>query len=454
MFGYNLNFLDVPVHALAPPGQVSSLDATTGLSSHLALAKDLSASASGGMNAPGFFMLIELLDHDLVRNLFLAKGPRETDSLLRSIARRILGVLPAQHRIYYVGVARFVVVAQTPNADAPRLAREIKQSLAMPITAVDVDIHFDVVIAVLALSEALAQPDDALRKATVALKRATLDRLPLMHYAADFDRELVRRFRLLQDLPRALHSGQFHVAYQPRLDLTDLTVGAEALIRWNHPDFGPVSPAEFVPLANQTPLMADINLWVLQTTLQQRVQFERWGPLGKLSVNFSPGNLSDPHFADAVLDCAWRSGAQLDGIQVECTEYAALSSPETVHCIAQLRRAGISVALDDFGSGYSNIAAISDLAIDVIKIDRSLTAKVENESFSLKVLVSLILFVKSLGFKVTAEGVETPSTLALLKKLKIDEAQGYLIAKPLNADHFCEFLAHPPPLDRLMGSTA
>jgi predicted signal transduction protein with EAL and GGDEF domain len=280
----------------------------------------------------------------------------------------------------------------------------------------------------------VGMPDvgEMLRKADLALfasKRDGRDRATMFDPAMD---ESARRRRGLQDaLRRDLQAGALTMVYQPQVYRNRALIGVEALVRWNSAEFGPVSPAEFVPLAEESGMIEALGAFALKRAFEDSL---RWPGL-KMAVNISAIQLRDPDFIRQLIALSEETGVNPSGIELELTEGVLVESGNgAARRLAELRDAGFSIALDDFGTGYSSLSYLSRFPIGKIKIDRSFVIEM-GQSKSAEVLVSSILQLgRSLNIRVIAEGVETPDQWLRLAVAGCNEFQGYLASRPVTAE--------------------
>jgi len=252
-----------------------------------------------------------------------------------------------------------------------------------------------------------------------------------------------RQFRLLADFHAALEQpGQLHLHYQPRVDLaTGRCIGAEALIRWNHPELGAIPPAEFIPVVEQTRYARPLTRWVLQTAIRQAADWHAQKLDLRISVNVSGANLQEDDFAALLLDGMGDAVLPGSAIELELTESALVGKGATAaRQLAAISAAGIEIAIDDFGTGYSSLAYLQSIPAQVVKIDRSFVARIDREWRSLRLVKSMINMAQELGYRVVAEGVETSESLETLCGLGCNEAQGYLLSRPLSPEDFEHWL--------------
>jgi EAL domain-containing protein (putative c-di-GMP-specific phosphodiesterase class I) len=240
------------------------------------------------------------------------------------------------------------------------------------------------------------------------------------------------------DLRQALVADQFHLVYQPFLNLvTHEVTGYEALLRWEDPEHGSVPPAQFIPIAEMTSLIDEIGDYVLRHAIQTA---STWPAHMRLSVNLSIRQLRDHSLVDKILGYLHQFGLSADRLELEITESKSIAGiQQVVETLHQLRAHGISISLDDFGTGYSSMTYLCHLPVDRIKIDRMFISCIETRTECASIVKASVHLAMDLGRKVIAEGVETPAQLAFLEKLNCHEAQGYLIARPMPADQIPGF---------------
>jgi EAL domain-containing protein (putative c-di-GMP-specific phosphodiesterase class I) len=246
----------------------------------------------------------------------------------------------------------------------------------------------------------------------------------------------VQRLTLEAALRKAVQKGELTVHYQPKVRIADgKIVGAEALVRWKHPELGQVSPAQFIPIAEETGLIQPIGEFVLAEACRQNLQWQREGlsPI-RMAVNLSPIQLHEPQLLDVLRQVLARTGLAPEWLELEITESILLQDADaTIERLESLRDFGIHLSIDDFGTGYSSLAYLRRFPIETLKIDQAFIRELTTSPDDAAITTSIILMGKSLKLNVVAEGVETRSQLALLQVLECDEAQGYLFGKPTDA---------------------
>ena len=253
-----------------------------------------------------------------------------------------------------------------------------------------------------------------------------------------------RRFTLLGEFGAALErDDQLHLVFQPRIDLNSgACVGAEALLRWNHPTLGAVSPAEFIPVIEQTSVVRAATAWVLDAALAQLARWQRQGIALTISVNVSSANLMEPDFAERISAALVRHRIAPGMLELEITESVVLDNQkQATALLSKIADAGIKLAIDDFGTGYSSLSYLQNLPADVVKIDQSFIRNMLSDARTDVLVATMISMAHALGYRVVAEGAETDDVLVRLRALACDEVQGYVFSRPLIADVFSSWWA-------------
>lgn len=254
--------------------------------------------------------------------------------------------------------------------------------------------------------------------------------------------EAVARLTLDRDLRLAIDRGELEVHYQPLVDVRSGAIrGAEALMRWRHPERGEIAPVRFIPVAEESGLIERIGRFALEQACAQIKAWQREGlALQRISVNVSPRQLREPGVMAMVRECAREAGVGLDALELEITEGLLIEHAESVEgLLREMHDSGLRIALDDFGTGFSSMAYLTRFPIDTIKIDRVFVDGLGSSRDSRAIVEAVIVMGHALGKTVVAEGVETPGQLALLAELGCDEVQGYHFARPMPAGAFVEF---------------
>jgi EAL domain-containing protein (putative c-di-GMP-specific phosphodiesterase class I) len=291
-----------------------------------------------------------------------------------------------------------------------------------------------------------ASGGELLRDADIALYKAKGDgknRFEFFH--PKMQSEIGRRIRLEFDLRSALAADQFRLVYLPTYNLDDLSVvGVEALLRWVHPAEGLLGPDEFIPILEQTGQIREVGMWVLQQACKQMAVWHSRGDTLNLSVNISGRQLDDDRIIDHIRHALQSSGLSPSALIIEVTESALMRDENAAaRRMTAIKDLGVSVAVDDFGTGYASLAYLRKFPIDCIKIDKSFTSAIAASPESLTLIRTLVQLGKDLGLKTLAEGVETVGEMDLLREDRVNEAQGYLFARPLDPEIFESRLLAP-----------
>ncbi|MDB5624141.1 MAG: hypothetical protein JWR39_2704, partial [Devosia sp.] len=267
-------------------------------------------------------------------------------------------------------------------------------------------------------------------------------------YSVDLDAAHQRRYALLDGLRHALASSdQLSLHFQPRINMrSGACAGAEALLRWHHPDLGNVGPGEFIPLAEATELARPLTQWVLEAALQQAASWEQAGLAIKISINVSPSNLEEADFAQRLGQALQRHAVRPDALEIEFTESGLIRNQTQILAnLAAIRALGVVCAIDDFGTGYSSFSYLKDIPAEIIKIDQSFIRTLVPGSDDSALVRAMITMAQELGRKVVAEGVETQQAYDFLRSCGCDEAQGYLISRPVPCNVFVAWLHERAP---------
>ena len=373
-----------------------------------------------------------------LRELNASLGHHIGDEALLATAKRLTFACQPGEHVARLGASRYVMLLSRRHTldDAPRLAAAVIDMVREPLTLGQVDVELQVTAGLCTSPEQGGAADEMIRRAEIALHDAAESRERIGRFRAGSDHEHRRRLEIMTDLRRAIESDGLALAFQPKVSIaTRRVTSVEALVRWNHPKLGPVAPAEFVPLAEQTGGSRQLTDWVLRAAIRQMAEWRRSNLTLDVAVNLSAGDIVDAGLGDAILRLLAEFRVPATSLVLEITESAMMRDPITAAFNMELLRvAGVRFAIDDFGTGYSSLSQLRKLPVDELKIDRSFVSRAHLDADDASIVSSTIELGHNLGLKVVAEGVEVADTLLMLRKLGCDYAQGYLISKPMAAD--------------------
>jgi diguanylate cyclase (GGDEF)-like protein len=416
-------------------------DSLTGLPNRVLLDDRLQqAIAHADRDLRSFAVLICDLDRFKLINDSL--GHRAGDELLQEVARRLLTVVRTADTVARFGGDEFVLIGTSTGdaEDAAALAVRVMDVLQAPVRIATIDIHTSPSIGIAMYPDDGVTMQALLAHADAAMYSAKQHgRGNFRRYTPGMDAGTEERVQLESDLHNALTQNQFQLYYQPKVDTqTGEVRSAEALIRWLHPTRGIVSPAEFIPLAEECGLIGAIGGWVIREACRQTRAWQVDGvPTLRVSVNLSASQFRDSGLVDSIRIALDDAGLQARYLEVELTESAVMSDPEkSIAILEQLSAMGVLVSVDDFGTGYSSMSYLRRFPIDKLKIDRVFIDEIVSRQEDASIVRAIVSLAHSLRLKVVAEGVETPAQLDFLKTAGCDEYQGYHFSRPLPAAEF------------------
>ncbi len=421
-------------------------DALTGLPNRALLDDRMQQAATYALRK-GRPVAMMVCNIDRFKLLNDSLGSRGGDELLQEVARRLQSAVRGIDTVARVGGDEFVLLLNSVHKaeDARRVALQAVDLVRMPIRIAGVDVHASLCVGIACYPDDAATMDGLIGQARAAVAVAKQQgRGQVQVYAPGMNTATQGSFQLESDLHRALELGQFELYYQPRVNTaTGAVRGAEALIRWIHPDRGMIAPDEFIPVAEECGLIGPIGEWVLREACRQARAWQD-GEVGRLriSVNLSPLQFRQSSIIQVVRDALSQSGLAADCLELELTESAVMSDPEeSIAVLEQLSATGVLVSVDDFGTGYSSMSYLSRFPIDILKIDRIFISEIASRSEDASIVRAIVSLAHSLKLKVVAEGVETQAQLEFLKSLGCDEYQGYAFSRPVPAAAFAEVVA-------------
>jgi diguanylate cyclase (GGDEF)-like protein len=382
------------------------------------------------------------IDLDNFRLLNNGYGHRVGDEMLSVVARRMRDIIVAPDLIGRRGGDELVaLLVDIPGADrAVEVAQSLIKSISEPARVLGMEVAVTPSVGISFFPQDGVDLDSLLNAADAAMYQAKESgRRTYAFYTPTVARRVDLRLRLEQRLRKAVESRDFRLHYQPLVSLADgKMVGAEALIRWRDAELGDISPAEFVPIAEESGLIVGLGDWVIHEACRHRQQWRALGiDVPPVSLNMAGVQLRQLGCVDDLLDVLGEYGVATTEIEIEVTETGLLdTSAVSRENLVRMRNAGIRIALDDFGVGFSSLAHLRDLPIHRLKIDRSFTVECMRDARTLTIVKAVVEMARSLGITVTAEGIETQAQQTWMQHLGCDSAQGYLFARPMTAEDF------------------
>ncbi|GGX80905.1 hypothetical protein GCM10007160_05150 [Litchfieldella qijiaojingensis] len=363
------------------------------------------------------------------------------DRVLITLAERLAHLPPPAREAYRLGGDQFLLRLATPACDADWL-RNLHERLTQPIDMHDSPIRPSLSMGEVRFPEHGDNAHLLLRRADIALDMARHGHRRHQLYLEGQDERHLRQLTLIRDLYDAVSQRQLTVVYQPKVRADDGEVeGFEALMRWQHPTLGFIPPDEFIKLAERSGNIRLLSHWMIEEVCQQLQRWEHQGRPLQVAINVSAEDAMDDTLASHLLQMLDRYRLPTDRLGLEVTESTIMKEPElATRLLGELRRTGMALAVDDYGTGYSSLAQLKRLPVQELKIDKSFIVKLDEHGDDGIIVRSTIELGHNLGLKVTAEGVETAHSQALLKRLGCDYLQGYQISRPLSCDQVLDWL--------------
>jgi EAL domain-containing protein (putative c-di-GMP-specific phosphodiesterase class I)/GGDEF domain-containing protein len=387
-------------------------------------------------------MLIDVCTLDYINRMVVAIGLESINAVAAETAKRLTGALGLGVQLYRIGYARYGLLTRATRAEMTSIVERVVGVFAEPlIVGPDVPIDVTPSIGVVKVADA-ADPADLIAALIFASTRARERHQQTVFYDSQMGHNRNRAFLLINSFKSALSADQLRLVYQPRVRLSDgACLGAEALVRWRHPQLGEISPGEFIPLVENTALVNALTNWVLSSALQQLATWQSNHPQLKVSINVAASDLSRDDFVPFVRSTLDSCGIHPSRLEIEVTEGSLmLHSDQSAFAVGELRELGVSLAIDDFGSGFSNLAQLSHLEVATVKIDQALVRAIASSPRDATIVKTVIRLAHELGYQAVAEGVETGEILGKVREWGCDEVQGYFTGRPMEADVFSVWL--------------
>jgi diguanylate cyclase (GGDEF)-like protein/PAS domain S-box-containing protein len=424
---------------------LATFDTLTGLANRNTLYEHLNATLAQ-VQAAGSQLAVMLLDLDKFKEINDTLGHAYGDKVICAVGRQLSSLMPDDAFIARLSGDEFAVVISgldvVENAEvlARRVCSEFETS---PLRVEDIQLRVRCSLGISVYPCISSTVDDLLGNADLALYRAKAQGGGKhLFFALEMRAELETRLGLEAELRRAVDQGEFELFFQPQVRLRDAKViGAEALIRWHHPERGLVSPAQFMPVVNSSPISDEVANWVLRTACEQARTWQQEGYEIRVAVNLSPSQLKAGDLADSVRSVLEDTGLPSSLLELEVTEDILLDDDKRALAIFQnIQSLGVQIAFDDFGTGYASLSYLKKFPLNVLKIDQSFVRDLRPGTDDAAIVSSTIGLGKQLGLSVIAEGIESEVIMELLRGMGCEEGQGYYFGRPVPGAEFADLL--------------
>ena len=438
-------FIEPPAVGRIDEAEVSDtegLGPRTGVADRTQFERWLTLAAARGQGKPGTVAVV-LLDLDRFKAINNSMGHDAGDRVLTSVAERLQRAAGQGELIARFGGDEFLALFENPDgnahADASAFVERARSALTQPLEIDGTEVFLDASVGVAVNTFGFVDAPMLLSNAEAAMYQAKRRGGSNMETFGESMRvELLDRMTTEHSLHRALERSELMLHYQPVVEIDgETTVGVEALIRWQHPDQGLVSPYRFIPVAEESGLIIPIGAWVLEQACHQLRDWNlqgREGPQGSVEVNLSARQIDDPRIVETVERILSRTGLPPEYLTLEITESALMEdAASALEVLRALKEIGVLLAIDDFGTGYSSLSYLQRFPLDILKVDRLFVEALGVNAEGEEIVSAVINLAHALGLQVVAEGVETLEQLQILRSLECDLAQGFLFSRPLPA---------------------
>ncbi|BBN59569.1 hypothetical protein HVMH_1163 [Hydrogenovibrio marinus] len=386
------------------------------------------------------------IDLDHFKNINDTLGHYVGDKMLMEVGRRISDLLGAEDQLGRQGGDEFIAVM--PNADeseAAHMAENVLKSVAFEMSLENLNLQITPSVGIAIYPQDGSDAGSLLKNADTAMYQAKSDgRNNYRFFTHEMQQHAAKIMSIESALRTALVRNEFEMYYQPQVCAhTHKVVGAEALIRWDNPELGRISPTEFIPVAEQSGQILDISNWVMETAIEQIKEWQERGlPFVNIAVNLSAAQFRDEALPSQIIGLLNKYKVDPSCLTVELTETLAMSNPHSaVQIMDKLTSHGVRIAIDDFGTGYSSLSYLKKFKATKLKLDQSFVRDVVEDADDRSIIIGMISLAQSLGLKTIAEGVETQYQLSFLEEKGCDEIQGYYFSKPIPSDEFAQFIS-------------
>lgn len=426
-------------------------DPLTGLPNRALFMKRLADATHRARRGQDGLFAVLFLDVDSFKLVNDSMGHHVGDEMLVTIARRLEACVRGGDVVARLGGDEFAILLERiiDVRDAAMVAERVQEALHAPLLIGGYEHATSASIGVALSTGASEQPEYVLRSADIAMYRAkNTGRGRYEMFDRAMHAEALTRLQIETDLRHAFERDEFFLHYQPIVSLAQgRIIGAEALIRWRHFERGIVSPATFVPVAEDTGLVVPLGRWVLREACRQAHEWQSSAPDGQfgISVNLSVREFAQPDLVKAISSILEETGLPPSALRIEITESAIIGQKHpAIETVEQLRAIGVEIHLDDFGTGYSALSYLHRLPLDAVKVDRAFISSIDQEERPLHVVKAIISLAHAIGLKVVAEGVTNHRQLELLRGMGCDLAQGFIFSRPCNSGEMETLLTNGP----------
>lgn len=405
----------------------------TGLPNVEALIQDLGATLAGRRGNNRYsLLLVQIKNYE---DTISALGGAIGVEIHKVLAERLQHLRPRPEQVYDLRGGKLAILLAEGEEGLEVYLRRLRRLADKPLAVGEVPIYADLSVGAVTVGYETRSPEELVQRANIALGQANQRASFYIRYACQDDKLRKRNVDLLARLPGAIQAGELLLEYQPKVDLKQgRAVGAEALVRWQHPQLGRIPPGEFIPLAERTALVHPLTRWVAREAIAYVGTLHRAGHPLALAINISPKNLGEPELFDHLRELIAEHRLPAGSLELEITESAILdSSPTLIDALADLRARGATVSIDDFGTGYTSLSYLAELPIDCLKIDQLFVRRLLRDRRQRAIVGSVIELAQRLELTTVAEGIEDGETAALLSEMGCQIGQGFLFSRPLPA---------------------
>lgn len=421
-------------------------DSLTGLPNRVLLKEKLAEAVASAKQSKRAFALL-MLNVDRFRDINEVLGYGQGDRLLAALAQRLQSLVPADGVLARTGIDEFAVLAPGMHVeDARTLASKILEGLYEPFDLLGCPIEIRASIGIAMCPGHGTEAELLILRADAAMYQAKRSHREILVFAGDNEERNRGRLALLGELRQAIEKNQLRLFYQPKVGLENRAIsGAEALVRWQHPERGMILPGHFIPMAERTGLIHLLTHWMINAGFAWAYNLNEAGIAMPLAINLSARNLEDSRLVDNIAGLMTTWGGKPEWMQFELTESALMEDPAcSLDVLGRLSRMGFKLLVDDFGTGYSSLSYLQRLPVDAIKIDQSFVRAMLSDDDTRTIVRSTVEMAHNIGLEVVAEGVENQAIWDQLRVLGADFAQGWYISEPFAAEQFDNWRASSP----------